>query len=97
MQHCASCSAVADRVPFACLLLTRSRWLTRSPFLPWSVAKIRTGAVVENRAINRHGMQNLGEAEYIVAFYKYLRLKGVPAANITMLSTCVPLPIVNRL
>jgi hypothetical protein len=41
--------------------------------------------------------QNLGEAEYIVAFYKYLRLKGVPAANITMLSTCVPLPIVNRL
>ena len=49
------------------------------------------------RLIGMACKQNLGEAEYIVAFYKYLRLKGVPAANITMLSTCVPLPIVNRL
>lgn len=31
--------------------------------------------------------QNLGEAEYVVATYQYLRLCGVPASSITILTT----------
>jgi len=31
--------------------------------------------------------QNLGEAEYVVAFYQYLRLCGYPSSKITILST----------
>ena len=34
-----------------------------------------------------HFYQNLGEAEYIVATYQYMRLIGYPAASITILTT----------
>jgi intron-binding protein aquarius len=34
-----------------------------------------------------HYFQNLGEAEYVVAVYQYLRLVGVPAARIALLAT----------
>jgi intron-binding protein aquarius len=36
---------------------------------------------------NPYFFQNLGEAEYVCAFYKYLRLKGIAADDITILST----------
>jgi intron-binding protein aquarius len=34
-----------------------------------------------------HFFQNLGEAEYVVAVYMYMRLLGYPASKITILST----------
>lgn len=34
-----------------------------------------------------HFIQNLGEAEYAVALYQYMRLLGYPAANISVLAT----------
>jgi intron-binding protein aquarius len=34
-----------------------------------------------------HFIQNLGEAEYAVAIYQYMRLLGYPAANISILTT----------
>jgi len=33
-----------------------------------------------------HYYQNLGEAEYMVALFQYLRLRGHPASSITMLT-----------
>eukprot|EP01101_Sappina_pedata_P005157 TRINITY_DN2308_c0_g2_i1.p1 TRINITY_DN2308_c0_g2~~TRINITY_DN2308_c0_g2_i1.p1 ORF type:complete len:734 (+),score=279.98 TRINITY_DN2308_c0_g2_i1:272-2203(+) len=36
---------------------------------------------------NQYFYQNLGEAEYIVAVYQYMRLLGYPAEKITILST----------
>ena len=33
-----------------------------------------------------HFVQNLGEAEYIVALYQYMRLLGYPASRITILT-----------
>ena len=34
-----------------------------------------------------HFIQNLGEAEYAVAIYQYMRLLGYPAAKISILAT----------
>lgn len=34
-------------------------------------------------------IQNLGEAEYIVAIYSFMRLMGYPAHKISILTTCV--------
>lgn len=31
--------------------------------------------------------QNLGEAEYVVALYQYMRLRGYPAERISILTT----------
>ncbi|KAJ2553067.1 hypothetical protein EV175_003076, partial [Coemansia sp. RSA 1933] len=38
-------------------------------------------------APTRHFYQNLGEAEYVVALYQYMRLLGYPAASIAVLTT----------
>lgn len=35
----------------------------------------------------RHAMQNLGEAEYVVSLYMYMRLRGYPADKISILTT----------
>ncbi|KAJ5895369.1 hypothetical protein N7495_007060 [Penicillium taxi] len=42
---------------------------------------------VGEREPTPHFIQNLGEAEYAVALYQYMRLLGYPASKITILST----------
>lgn len=42
---------------------------------------------VGEREPTPHFIQNLGEAEYAVAIYQYMRLLGYPASKITILAT----------
>lgn len=60
-----------------------------NPGFRWEYQLIDVGDFqgVGESAPSLHFIQNLGEAEYVVAMYMYMRLLGYPAERITILTT----------